>query len=191
MIFFDTETNGFKGSSVLSISAIRVDYNHNNQTFSKVAEYDRYYFRNAKEQPSYHAIKVNGLSDDVIAEKRKLADYPRYFKDDVQGFREFCGTSELFVAHNIQFDQHFIPFKLPHTFCTMKTNTGIVNAGWTGKWPKLIEAADHYSIRVDAANLHSSLYDVLVTFEIFKAMFASNNTKPLVEEFLKKHSKHI
>lgn len=186
MIIFDTETNGFKGSSVLSISAIRVDFNHANQTFSKVAEYDRYYFRSPGEQANFHAIRVNGLSDNVIDKKRSMANYPLHFSDDIPSFKEFCGTSALFVAHNIQFDQHFIPFKLPNTFCTMRTNTGIVNAGWTGKWPKLSEAANHYAINIKEDSLHSSLYDVLVTFEIFKAMHTCDKTRHLVEEFLRK-----
>ena len=38
IIFFDTETNGFQGSSVLSISAIKVNYDEKTNKFSKKDE---------------------------------------------------------------------------------------------------------------------------------------------------------
>ena len=50
IIFFDVETNGVRGSSVLSISAIKVNYDFDYNKWTKVAEYDRFYFRNEGEK---------------------------------------------------------------------------------------------------------------------------------------------
>lgn len=71
IIFFDVETNGKIGSSVLSMSAIKVSYDFEKNSWEKVSEYDRFYFRNEGEAIDFGAINVNGLTDDVIAEKGK------------------------------------------------------------------------------------------------------------------------
>ena len=42
IIFFDVETNGKIGSSVLSISAIKVNYDFENDKWTKVSEYNRF-----------------------------------------------------------------------------------------------------------------------------------------------------
>ena len=69
IIFFDVETNVVQGSSVLSISAIKVNYDFDNNKWTKVAEYDRFYFRNEGEKINLGAIEVNGLTDEVIEKK--------------------------------------------------------------------------------------------------------------------------
>ena len=77
IVFFDVETNGKVGSSVLSISAIKVNFNGEIQKWEKVGEYDRFYFRNPGEAINMGAINVNGLTDDVLEKKReekRLAD---------------------------------------------------------------------------------------------------------------------
>ncbi len=59
IIFFDVETNGKVGSAVLSISAIKVSYDFENDSWEKVSEYDRFYFRNEGESIDFGAINVN------------------------------------------------------------------------------------------------------------------------------------
>jgi len=76
IIFFDVETNGFQGSSVLSMSAIKVNYNSENfgeerNKWKKVSEFNRFYFRNEGEELNEGAVSVNGLTDDVILSERK------------------------------------------------------------------------------------------------------------------------
>ncbi len=188
-IIFDVETNGFAGSSVLSISAIKGLFNSNNQTICKENEYNRYYFRNKGESLNPKAIEVNGLSDDIISEKRLYCDYPLYFNNDIDDFKVFCDNAMHYVGHNIQFDRQFIPYPLPFTFCTMHQNTNIVKTGWnsyygTYKWPKLAEAALHYKIKLDSENLHSSSYDTALTYLIFESMLLHNDTKHTVLNFL-------
>lgn len=191
IIFFDTETNGFKGSSVLSISAIKVGFDTMTKKFIKLDEYDRFYFRNPGEMLNQGAIDVNGLTDEEITKRRGQNSYEKYYLDDVDSFKEFCKNAKHYVAHNISFDRSFIPFKLKNELCTMKTNTEIVKKGWDPikqkyKWPKLIETAKFYNVKLDPNELHNSLYDVLITFRIFFRMYNYEQGKPIIEEFISK-----
>lgn len=191
IIFFDVETNGTKGSSVLSISAIKVNYDFENDKWIKVSEYDRFYFRNDGEEINYGAIEVNGLTDEVIELKRKGTNYPRTFLEDINSFYLYCQDTEHYVAHNIKFDRGFIPFPLKNQFDTMMENINIVKAGineiyGTYKWPKLMECAKFYNVPIDEEQLHESLYDVLITFRVFYKMTKHKVGKQLVTQFLNK-----
>jgi DNA polymerase-3 subunit epsilon len=53
------------------------------------------------------------------------------------------------------------------------------------KYPKLLEAANFYNIKFEENNLHGSLYDVYITFKVFKAMFDHNTARLLVGRFIK------
>lgn len=188
LIIFDTETNGFKGSSVLSISAVKVAVD--NDKFEIVDTYSRYYFRNSGEAFNPHAIAVNGLSDDIIVGKRMFTDYSKYFKDDIDSFLVFCDGTKHFVGHNIELDMSFLSSMGAHTFCTMKANQNILKLKSTYKdsykYPKLIEAAKFYGVELLEANLHDSKYDVEVTFGVFKKMRGHQVAKCSVEEFIKR-----
>ncbi len=190
IIFFDVETNGKIGSAVLSISAIKVSYDTENDVWEKISEYDRYYFRNKGEPIDFGAINVNGLTDEVIYKKRTGAvEYPMTFKEDLDSFFAYCSDTRHFVAHNIKFDRSFIPFKLHNQFDTMMSNIEIVQAGinptyGTFKWPKLIECAKFYNIPIDESSLHDSLYDVLVTFRVFFKMTKHPLAKFKVMDFI-------
>lgn len=191
IIFFDVETNGFQGSSVLSISAIKVNYDFNSNKWTKIGEYDRFYFRNDGEELNEGAINVNGLTDEVISEKRKGTNYARTFEEDLDSFYLFCQDVEHYVAHNIKFDRSFIPFPLKHQFDTMMENINIVKSGinenfGTYKWPKLMECAKYYNVPFEENELHGSLYDVLITFRVFFKMSKNVFGKEKVLEFLKR-----
>ena len=191
IIFFDVETNGRIGSSVLSISAIKVNYNFDTEKRTKVSEYDRFYFRNEGEPIDFGAVSVHGLTDDVITEKRRGIDYPMTFKEDLDNFFIYCQDTNHFVAHNIKFDRSFIPFPLKNQFDTMIENIDIVKAGinenyGTYKWPKLMECAKFYNIPTEESQLHESLYDVLITFRVFYKMTKNPFGKPRIFNFLEK-----
>lgn len=190
IIILDCEINGFKGKSVLSISAFKVAYDEETKQLTKLGEYDRFYFRRDGEKLNDKAIEVNGLTDEVITQKRKDVDYTETFDNDIDSFKEFCGDAKKFIAHNIDFDKSFLPFELEDQFCTMKTNTNILKLpkkrGSGFKWPKLIETVKFYKIPIDTEKLHNSLYDIEMTFNVFKEMLKSNKTKNLVEWFLNK-----
>jgi len=123
--------------------------------------FDRYYFSSEPENIS--ALRVNGLFKDVIETHRQGKEWPEFFRDD-PAFEEFCGDAGLFVAHNIDFDSRFLPFlQNRNQFCTMKSNT-------KGKYPKLVELAGLLGIKVNAEELHGSLYDAELTARIFQKM---------------------
>ncbi|HCL55853.1 MAG TPA: hypothetical protein DHW82_02450 [Spirochaetia bacterium] len=122
-------------------------------------------------------LETNGLYDDNIRDLRGQADYPEHFKDDIEAFYEFSKDSVFFSAHNIAFDSSFISFleKKKKFFCTMRENTEIKN----GKFPKLMEAADYYGIKVEEFNLHDSRYDAFLCMAVIKAMANEKNKKLL------------
>ena len=191
IIFFDVETNGKIGSSVLSISAIKVNYNFDTDKWIKISEYDRFYFRNEGEPIDFGAINVHGLTDEMITEKRQGVDYPATFKEDMDDFFLYCQDTSHFVAHNIRFDRSFISFPLKNQFDTMMENVDIVKAGinenyGTYKWPKLVECAKFYDVPMEEEQLHESLYDVLITFRIFYKMTKNPLGKPKIFNFLNK-----
>ncbi len=191
IIFFDVETNGKIGSSVLSISAIKVNYNFDTDKWIKISEYDRFYFRNEGEPIDFGAINVHGLTDEMITEKRQGVNYPATFKEDMDNFFLYCQDTSHFVAHNIRFDRSFISFPLKNQFDTMMENVDIVKAGinenyGTYKWPKLIECAKFYNVPMEEEQLHESLYDVLITFRIFYKMTKNPFGKPKIFNFLNK-----
>ncbi len=183
-IIFDLETNGFAGSSVLSISAIKVEYLHKMDAFGIIDSYNRYYYRNENELINFQAIKINGLTDDKINTLRNDSKYPVFFKDDIDSFKLFCDTPALYIAHNISFDKQFIPFidKNSDQFCTMLSNTFILK---DSKWPKLEMTAKFYNIKISKKSLHESQYDVALCFDIIKAMHKNKN-KDLLKILTKK-----
>ena len=75
LIIFDTETNGMRNCSVLSIACIKLLYDFEKDTLEKIGDYYRFYFREPKESPNQGALNVNGLYDYVIEEKRKALGF--------------------------------------------------------------------------------------------------------------------
>ncbi|MDR3327413.1 MAG: 3'-5' exonuclease [Prevotellaceae bacterium] len=190
IIFFDTETNGLNGntSSVLSISALKCVFNGTDVDTIK-DRYNRFYFRRSREAPNAFAMECNGLTDDVIRDYRQGVEYPKYFREDMQSFKDFCAGAIRFVGHKIDFDAQFLDFELKRTFCTMEENKNIMklkNCNGRIKNPKLAEAACFYRISVDEDKCHGSEYDTLLCYEIFKKMLARKRSRQRVLGFLEK-----
>ena len=120
LIFFDVETNGLRGSSVLSMSAMKVSINLETLEMLKVGEFNRFYYRNKGEEINEGAIRVNGLTDEEIGIRRSMSSevYPKTFLEDLPSFVEFCQGCDHYIAHNIRFDRDFLPFKLKYQFDT-------------------------------------------------------------------------
>lgn len=170
IIIFDLETNGLTNNySVLSCSAIKYVINPNTYELSELDRFNRYYFPVEEFDPS--AISVNGLTKEVIKEKRGTATYPEHFHLD-SNFAVFCSDTKRFIAHNISFDSRFVPFiKKRKKFCTMMTNTDIMTDYFMRrKWPKLSEAATYYGIPFNKKDLHGSMSDTEITAKIFMEM---------------------
>lgn len=191
IIFFDVETNGLSNEfSVLSMSAMKISYNLDDNSMRKIDVFDRYYYRNEGEEPNYKALDVNKLYDEEITNRRKDADeeYPLTFKEDMINFKEFCKDTEHYVAHNIRFDRNFVDFILPYQFDTMIENINelkIPNNMYGGfKWPKLMQCASYYNISIEDEQLHNSMYDVLIMARVFYKMTKSNSTLNKIRNFV-------
>lgn len=186
VIIFDTETNGLYRKdlvpSVLSISAIKgtiisKDY------FSILGHYNRFYFPVEDYNPE--ALYVNGLTKRIVEELRGDLNYPKYFVDDVEAFKEFCMGYHLFIGHNAKdFDCKFIPINWGNlkVFDTMKSNTDIVCSSWNDyyhnwKTPKLKETVSFYGISLEESKLHGSAYDTEMTLKIFMAMLKRSTVR--------------
>ena len=192
VIFWDTETNGLlKHHSVLSISAIKYSFSMEQQNISSaiIDRYERFYFRKPGEKLGERAIWVNGLTDSVIQHRRENAEYPEHFCNDIEAFRMFCSDTHHFVGHNMFYDKQYINFWLPHVFCTMKANTkilGLKRKDGRPKFPSLEETATFYGVEFDKSQLHSSMYDSLVTYQVFCRMMEDQKVKGSVLAFLQK-----
>jgi len=173
LIFFDLETNGLKGSSVLSVFAIKIEMDKKNHNMKILDSFERYYY--PKEPFNIEAVKINGLNREKIDLLRNLDEYPLYFENDPE-FENFCSDTIRFIAHNIKFDEEFLNFKIKKSFCTMISNTDIVRTEWKEykgefKYPTLQETALFYNIPIEREKFHESYYDTKVLFEIFKEMY--------------------
>jgi DNA polymerase III epsilon subunit-like protein len=183
VMVFDVETNGLFGEdSVLSFSCVIL-----NDDMEIVEEIDRYYY--AEERYNSKAIRVNGLTIDVLKEKRKGVRYPRFFKNDRVIKRLFIDNNiDLFIAHNIDFDVAFVEnnFNIEiceeKCYCTMREVQFLYNAPYvhsvTGepKFPKLVEALEWGEIDTKKIHektgkwFHDSLFDVYCTLELYKKL---------------------
>jgi DNA polymerase III epsilon subunit-like protein len=173
-IVFDVETNGLDDKcSVLSCSAIKYEIDLKTFEAIEMDRFDRYYY--PIEQFNPRAIAVNGLTKDVITEKRGFSNYPKHFTQDTD-FEKYCDGVHRFVAHNISFDMRFIPFlKGKKKLCTMMTNMDIVAVEfleWKNEWkyPTLSETAFYYGIPFKELDLHNSMSDTEITANIFFRM---------------------
>jgi hypothetical protein len=151
-VVIDFETNGFAGSSVLSVAAIRIDVDWDSGGVEQGDTLVRHY--HPVERWNRHAQAVNGLSPARIDELRGEASYPRHFRDD-PAFGRFAGAAAFAVAHNAAFDSRFAGLSIPWV-CTMRLCGG-----------KLAEAAAARRIAVDRDRLHQALYDTEVCLALF------------------------
>lgn len=189
LIIFDTETNGMKNCSVLSIACIKLSYDFESDKLEKIDDYYRFYFRESNESPNQRALKVNGLYDYVIKEKRENVSYPMYFSQDIESLKKFIGECKHFIAHNIAFDREFIPFKLRYQFCSMSENIDIlkISKGNGYKWPKLSELSDFYKVPFDNNNLHDSYYDTLILARVIYKMLKHKEAREKLLYFFEKN----
>lgn len=169
-IIFDFETNGLQGSSVLSISALKVRLIQDWSRLLPVKSFNRFYFIKPGEGINIKALKVHRLTGEILKKHRQCVDYPKYFVEDIPAFLDFKEGCDLAVGHGIEFDLSFIPNgTFNKYFCTMKANTPRGQ-----KWPKLSQVAKRFGIFYNSSELHQSDYDVGVTLQVFEKMLFSN-----------------
>ena len=163
--------------------------NENNFKSDIIERFERFYFRKPNELLNKEAVNINGLTDEIINEKRNNAEYPENFCNDINSFRQFGSDTRHFVGHNIFYDKQYIGFWLPNIFCTMQTNTAVLKLkrqNGKPKFPSLEETAKYYGIETDKNELHGSMYDSYITYQIFCKMLMDKNISNKVIDFLNK-----
>lgn len=186
VVFFDFETNGFGGASVLSFSGIRSVTAEGGILKEESSRLNRYYYPIEPYNPS--AVAINGLTEDEITRRRGDGTYPRHFCDDLDVIKGFFAGVDMAVAHNIAFDVTFLPatvvLNIPKKLCTMKANTYVVMAefddGSPGKWPSLRETADYYGIEL--TNWHCGEGDVEAVMAIYQRMIARHYQRMIARQ---------
>lgn len=169
-VVFDTETSGLysEGNDILSLSWQVIDLNHSCRTESKRTCYFDWV---ADDRVTDEAIRINGLTRGRLA---ILGTMPR--KDGLAMFIEALRNCDLAVAHNADFDRHFINAtarregidmpEWPPVFDTMKSTSAYCNIRRFNeefKWPKLYELAEKLKIDDSDIDYHSSDADVELT----------------------------
>ncbi|MDR1835518.1 MAG: DUF5710 domain-containing protein [Fusobacteriaceae bacterium] len=174
ILFFDTETNGLFHCSVLSFSAYVVRMDPETLDCEIQEKINRFYF--PREKWDFGAAKVHGLTRDVVTEKRRGVSYPEYFAGD-PFIRETIEGCDFFIAHNIAFDESFLPLPLRQEtkFDTMDYCASILAVPSSKgkrafKPPKLKECAAFFKIPLDEDSLHESIYDVEMMFLVFMSL---------------------
>ncbi|PHQ89539.1 MAG: hypothetical protein COB42_06860 [Sulfurimonas sp.] len=157
-VFLDIESNGWQGSSVLSIAAMKDD----GQVFS------RFYY--PVEEYNKDATDFNGLTEEKVIKLRgDGCMYVSCFIND-KDFHKFMGDVDTLICHNIAFDYSFLPNEITENiknlFCTMKSNTKY----FSGKFPNLKKTCEFYGVEVDTEQQHQALYDAILCKGVFERM---------------------
>lgn len=184
--FIDFETTGFiKGGAVVTEGqgrACQVAMLLTDATGRSMAEYCTL-IKPDGWTVGKEALAVHGFTND-ICEK-----YGVNFKTAVGFYNFMAQKTDIFVAHNADFDRDFmdvevayynaqssIPIFIPKKpwECTMKPNTNIVkapkkNGGAGFKWPSLEETLQHFCGRGVGEYAHDAMYDVKACRDIFFA----------------------
>lgn len=186
LVIFDTETNGFRGSSVLSVSILIInaslDEKLNLIEFKKTQEINRYYFPVEFEYDE-GAFNAHKLDEAKIKEKRDSdpIKYPNYYLQDKEVADIFKDNYALFIAHNISYDRDLIRIPIKKTFCTMLSNAGILKIPGpyrnTFKNPRLEETAKFYRLIKENQEgaFHESAYDTYLCSLIVWKMLKNKN----------------
>ncbi|MFW5782804.1 MAG: exonuclease domain-containing protein [Candidatus Muiribacteriaceae bacterium] len=166
----DTETNGFKGSSVLEFYAVSFELDHDLDPIN-MHDIHRFYYPLERFNPG--AIRVHGLTGEYIRILRGSSKYAEHFLHDPD-IGDFLCKSDCVIGHNISFDLGFIDpscFKDGvKTFCTMRNNNRIIRGRRGYKQPKLVELAEYYNIYHSDEEFHGAKYDTHITLQVFISM---------------------
>ncbi|HAU84569.1 MAG TPA: DNA polymerase III subunit epsilon [Lachnospiraceae bacterium] len=160
-VVFDLETTGVSvyNDDIIEISAVKVKGGEIIDTFSTLVNPDR--------PIPYAATRVNGITDDLVA------DAP-YLKDVLADFLEFIGDNVL-VGHNIySFDLNFIYDAALNLYGRYVENDYIDTLFMARKClpklshHKLVDIAEHFNINTQGA--HRALNDCIMNQKCYEEM---------------------
>ena len=178
ILIFDTETSGLnpQWNVILQLSYQIVD----SDSWATQKTVNHYFaWPEDKARVSQEAINVNGLTEEVLMNKR-LSNR----KTALEEFVTDKDSCELLVAHNLEFDKKFILASCREegvkyansgwgqSYDTMKRTTNYCQLpkdwGSGYKWPKLTELADCLDVDYSQIALHDSSGDVELTKQCFR-----------------------
>lgn len=160
-VVFDLETTGVSvyKDDIIEISAVKVKGGEIIDTFSTLVNPDR--------PIPYGATRVNGITDDMVA------DAP-YLKDVLADFLEFIGDNVL-VGHNIYcFDLNFIYDAALNLYGRYVENDYIDTLFMARKClpklghHKLVDVAEHFNINTHGA--HRALNDCIMNQKCYEEL---------------------
>ena len=172
ILFFDTETTGFKSSTytprLVQLGAILQD----TETGRILAEFNGMIITEGFPIPEA-ASNIHGITNELA----DLNGFPIDAVDKI--FAAMASCSDLVVAHNIQFDLGIVKDNLPlstdvisgkEQYCTMLNSTDLVGIkkshGGGNKWPRLTEAYRHF-FETDFDNAHDAMADVRACRDVY------------------------
>lgn len=201
---FDVESNGFKGTSVLSASSIVFGAD------GKILDYfNRFYFpEEGRIDPG--ALRIHRLTLERLAYFRLKEGYSGHFLQDAEALADFWLRWEVrgIIIHNLNFDISFLPktpaFSSFSWWCSMTGLTDFCRLpGKRGsyKWPRMGEAAafvrkncegpgalDENERLLGAPVPHYSLSDC---FELYGAAVRILNSCPELAGFNRRSWRHM
>lgn len=178
ILIFDTETSGLDSNwnVMLQLAWQLVE----TDDWSVLSSQNFYFdWPKNKKKVSARAIEVNGLTQEVLAQKGTVKRFKalRLFNKDL-------AKADACVAHNIDFDWEFVCManntgkclEWPEwRICTMESTTDLCQIpsknGRGYKWPKLVELAQFLKIDTSDIQWHDAAEDVEVTKRCLKTLF--------------------
>lgn len=168
-VAFDTETTGLLPvqDKIIELSAVRFDLESN--------QYESF---NELVNPGFpipeSSSRINGITDQDVQDKP-------FIKDILIKFSRFVGDDNILLAHNSEFDVHFLgaayqqenlEFPENEVWDTLAISRGLINNVRDHKLETLVR---HYGIKVNT--FHRALMDSIYVMEVFK------KTLPLCNDF--------
>ena len=160
-VVFDLETTGIspKTDEVVEISAVKVEHGKVTDEFSTLV--------NPKQRIPYGASRVNGITDDMVAEAPFFEQVLEEFLEFIEGF--------VLVGHNIaRFDMNFLYRDVEKYFERSLPNDYIDTLQMARRelpnleHHRLTDLAEYYGISAEGA--HRALNDCRMNQQVFEKM---------------------
>ena len=181
-VVFDLETTGIspKTDEVVEISAVKVEHGKVTDEFSTLV--------NPKQRIPYGASRVNGITDDMVAEAP-------FFEQVLQEFLEFIEGFVL-VGHNIaRFDMNFLYRDVEKYFERSLPNDYIDTLQMARRelpnleHHRLTDLAEYYGISAEGA--HRALNDCRMNQQVFEKMGNRAKIKKITEESIRQKQNRV
>lgn len=186
-VVFDLETTGIspKTDEVVEISAVKVEHGKVTDEFSTLV--------NPKQRIPYGASRVNGITDDMVAEAPFFEQVLEEFLEFIEGF--------VLVGHNIaRFDMNFLYRDVEKYFERSLANDYIDTLQMARRelpnleHHRLTDLAEYYGISAEGA--HRALNDCRMNqqvFEKWEILYTKNRAKikKITEESIRQKQNRV